>query len=346
MKTYARDFFRIPSPRGHRTPALRVAAGIGIPLIILILMGRTDLTIFAVFGALTGVFGRVEPHWLRLKHQTFAGILMSLSIVGGVISGGFGINGWALVGRSAPSSPVFLSIVADVLRLRPSGPLFYIFAFMATASVPFDGQLWEAALTGVASVGVALVLGFMGRLWARRTEPDRQLAEAPLPAWSRIYAQAGRYVVALGLAGSIGVMSGLGHHYWAMVAAAAPISAVGASGGLIRAVYRIIGTYAGVLLTAALLTIQWPPLGLAFLIAALQFAGEVFVISHYSIALVFMTPVALMMTEFVAPGPTGTLVADRALETTIGAVIAFFVILLTTRKQRAQERSLRQTQTN
>ncbi|MDN5551479.1 MAG: FUSC family protein [Brevibacterium sp.] len=87
-------------------------------------------------------------------------------------------------------------------------------------------------------------------------------------------------------------------------------------------------------------------MGLAFLIAALQFAGEVFVISHYSIALVFMTPVALMMTEFVAPGPTGTLVADRALETTIGAVIAFFVILLTTRKQRAQERSLRQTQTN
>nr|WP_275901978.1 FUSC family protein [Brevibacterium zhoupengii] len=186
----------------------------------------------------------------------------------------------------------------------------------------------------------------MGRLWARRTEPDRQLTEAPLPAWSRIYAQAGRYVVALGLAGSIGVMSGLGHHYWAMVAAAAPISAVGASGGLVRAVYRIIGTYAGVLLTAALLTIQWPPLGLAFLIAALQFAGEVFVISHYSIALVFMTPVALMMTEFVAPGPTGTLVADRALETTIGAVIAFFVILLTTRKQRAQERSLRNTATN
>ncbi|CAM5302079.1 hypothetical protein SCANM63S_07344 [Streptomyces canarius] len=30
----------------------------------------------------------------------------------------------------------------------------------------------------------------------------------------------------------------------------------------------------------------------------------------------------------------------------MGAVIAFLVILLTTRKQRAQERSLRQTQTN
>lgn len=339
MKTFAREFFRVPSPRGHRTPALRVAAGIGIPLIVLVLMGRTDLTIFAVFGALTGVFGRVEPHWLRLKHQSLAGLLMSLSIVGGVLCGGFGVSAWALVGIGTLIAGA-LSIVSDLLRLRPSGPLFYIFAFMATASVPFEGQLWEAAATGVASVGVALILGFMGRLWARRTEPDRQLAETPLPPWSRIYSQAGRYFVALGLAGSIAIMSGLGHHYWAMVAAAAPISAAGASGGLIRAAYRIIGTYAGVLLTAALLTVQWPPLGLAILIAALQFVGEVFVISHYSIALVFMTPVALMMTEFVAPGPAGSIVADRALETTIGAVIAFFVILLTTRRQRAREREL------
>lgn len=265
---------------------------------------------------------------------------MSLSIVCGVICGGLGVSGWPLVGIGTLIVGV-LSIVADVLRLRPSGPLFYIFAFMATASVPFDGQLWEAALTGVSSVAVALFLGFIGRLWARRTEPDRQLSEAPLPAWPRIFAQAGRYVVALGLAGSVGVMSGLGHNYWAMVAAAAPISAVGASGGLIRAVHRIIGTYAGVLLTAVLLTIQWPPLGLAFLLAALQFAGEVFVISHYSIALVFMTPMALMMTEFVAPGPSGILIADRALETTIGAGIAFFVILASTRRQRTRVREPR-----
>ncbi|WP_193095541.1 hypothetical protein [Brevibacterium sp. FME17] len=53
-----------------------------------------------------------------------------------------------------------------------------------------------------------------------------------------------------------------------------------------------------------------PPHGLAILIAALQFAGEVVVI------------------------------ADRALETTIGAVIAFLVILLTTRRQRAREREM------
>lgn len=343
MKTYARDFFRIPSPRGHRTPALRVAAGVGIPLIALVLIGRVDLTIFAVFGALTGVFGRVEPHWLRLKHQSLAGLLMSLSIVGGVISGGAGITGWPLVGIGTIIAGV-LSLGGDILRLRPAGPLFFIFAFMATAAVPFDGQLWEAAVAGVGSVGVALGLGFMGRLWARRTEPDRQLGEPPLPPWSRIYAQAARYVVAVGLAGAIAIASGLGHDYWAMVAACAPIAVADASGGMVRSVHRVIGTYGGVLLTAALLLVDWPPLGLAILLASLQFIGEVFVISHYSLALVFITPMALMMTEFVAPGPTGVLIADRALETTIGAAVAFLVILLSTRRQRAQARGLGSSQ--
>lgn len=333
MKICAREFFRIPSPRGHRTPALRVAAGIGIPLIVLVLLGRVDLTIFAVFGALAGVFGRVEPHWLRLKHQSLAGLFLSLSIVGGVISGSVGITGWPLVGIGTIIAGV-LSIASDVLHLRPSGPLFFIFAFMATARVPFDGQVWEAAAVGVTSVGVALTLGFIGRLWARRTEPDRQLSEAPRPPWSRIYAQAGRYVVAVGLSGSIAIASGLGHHYWAMVAACAPIAVAEASGGMVRAVHRVIGTYGGVLLTAALLMVQWPPLGLAILLACLQFVGEVFVISHYSLALVFITPMALMMTEFVAPGPTGNLIADRALETTIGAAVAFVVIFLSTRKRR------------
>lgn len=340
MKTYARDFLTLPPARGHRIPALRVAAGIAIPLVVLVLMGRPDLTIYAVFGALTGVFGRVEPHWLRLKHQSFAGLIMCASIVGGIAVGGAGISAWGLVGATTLLAGV-LSLLADYLRLRPAGPFFYLFAFTASAAVPFGGHLWEAAATGAASVAVALVLGFAGRLIARRTEPDRQLGERPHAPWPRMLMHAGRYLVAIGVAGSISVSLGWGHQYWAMVAAAAPIAAADATGGLVRAVHRIIGTYGGVLLTALLLTVQWDMLSLAVLLAGLQFVGEVFVVRHYSIALVFMTPVALMMTGFIAPGPAGALVGDRALETTVGAAVAFAVIWVTTRRQRTLERNRR-----
>jgi hypothetical protein len=333
VKQHAREFFRVPPARGHRIPALRVAAGIVIPLVALVQMGRTDLTIYAVFGALTGVYGRVEPHWLRLKHQTFAGIIMCFSVIGGVMVASAGATAWGLVALSTVIAGL-LSLVADWLRLRPAGPFFYLFAFTGSASIPFRGRLWEAAATAAGSVAVVLLLGFAGRLRARRTDPQRGLREAPHPRWPQMLLHAGRYVAAIGLAGSVATLAGLGHNYWAMVAAAAPIAAADATGGLVRAVHRTVGTYGGVLLTACLLTVAWSPLQLAVLLAALQFVGEVFVIRHYSIALVFMTPVALMMTEFVATKPASVLVTDRAVETTIGAAIAFVVILLTTRRAR------------
>ncbi|WP_369045952.1 FUSC family protein [Sinomonas sp. P10A9] len=334
MKQHAREFFHLPPARGHRIPALRVAAGIVIPLIALVLLGRADLTIYAVFGALTGVYGRMEPHWLRLKHQTYAGILMCASVAGGVALAAAHASAWALTGLATILAGV-LSVVSDRLSLRPSGPFFYLFAFTASASVPFDGQLWEAATTAAASVAVALLIGFAGRLRAHRHHPDRGLLEDPHAPWPRMLRHAGRYVAAMGLAGSLATALGLGHSYWAMIAAAAPIAAADATRGLVRAVHRVVGTYGGVALTAGLLTLHWAALPLAVLLAGLQFIGEVFVVRHYSIALVFMTPVALMMTGFVAASPSQGLVADRAVETTIGAAIAFAVILLTTSRRRS-----------
>ncbi|MCX6500150.1 MAG: FUSC family protein [Arthrobacter sp.] len=335
MKQHTLEFFHVPPARGHRIPALRVAVGIAIPLVTLVLMGRTDLTSYALLGALTGVYGRTERHWLRLKHQSFAGIIMCASIIGGVTVGATGAVPWVLVALGAGLAGV-LSLAADFLRLRPAGPFFFLFAFTASAAIPFHGQRWEAAAAAAGSVAVVLLLGFAGRLRARRFDPSRGLQEPAHRPWPRMFVHAGRYVAAVALAGSLASLADLGHSYWAMVAAAAPIAAADATGGLIRAVHRTVGTYGGVLLTAGLLTIDWSPLQLAVLLAILQFVGEVFVIRHYSIALVWMTPVALMMTEFVAPKPAAVLVADRAVETTLGAGIAFLVILLTTRRQRRQ----------
>jgi hypothetical protein len=314
-------------------PALRVAIGIVIPLLTLVLMGRTDLTVYALLGALTGVYGRIEPHWLRLKHPSFAGIIMCASVIGGVAAAIAGLAGWSLIALSTVVAGA-LSLVADRLQLRPAGPFFFVFAFTASASIPFRGPLWQAAAAAAVSVAVVLLLGFSGRLRARRSDPQTSLREPAHPPWPKMRKHAGRYVLAIGLAGSIATLAGLGHSYWAMVAAAAPIAAADATRGLARAVHRTLGTYGGVLLTACLLTVNWSPTQLAILLTALQFAGEVFVIRHYSIALIWMTPVALMMTEFVAPKPAGVLVFDRAVETTLGAGVAFIVILLTTRRQR------------
>lgn len=47
--------------------AARVAVGVAVPSLALLAAGRPELMIYAVFGALTGMYGRNEPHQLRLS---------------------------------------------------------------------------------------------------------------------------------------------------------------------------------------------------------------------------------------------------------------------------------------
>ena len=327
-----RTFLSVPAGRGHRIPAVRVAAGLLIPLVVLILLGRTDLTMCAIFGSLTGVFGRSEPHWRRLRHQTQSGALMTLTVVAGVTMSLAGRSGWEVVAAATLIAGI-ISVAADYLRVRPAGPFTYIFAFTATAAAPFSGSPGEASLTAGGSALTAILLGIAGRAHARRHTPVLPLTPRAAPDWKEIFKHSGRYVAAVAAAGSLAALVGTGHSYWAMLAACAPIAAADAARAPLRAVHFIVGTYAGVLLSALLLQPDWTPVQLAVLLTLLQFAGEVYVIRHYALAMVFLTPVALLMTGFVSSQPVWDLAVDRAVETTIGAAVAVVVVLLTTRRR-------------
>ena len=339
MKQHVREFLSIPSGRGHRFPALRVAAGLFLPLLVLILLDRPDLGMCAVFGALTGVFGRSEPHWQRLRHQSASGALMVLTVLSGVSLSRADEGPWAVVAIGTLIAGC-ISVAADYLRVRPAGPFTYIFAFTATSAAPFAGSLPEAALAAGGSALLAVLLGVAGRLHARRHTPFRRPVRQP-PQWGRILLHSGRYAVAVAAAGSLSVSLGLGHGYWAMLAACAPLAAADAASGPKRAAHFILGTYAGVLLSALLLQVPWNAVQLAVLLALLQFAGEMYVIRHYGAAMVFLTPVALLMTGFADHDHAWSLAADRALDTTIGALVAVAVIACTTRRRSGRATSAR-----
>lgn len=329
MKNFLREFFVLPSGRGHRFPAVRVAAGMLIPLLVLIILGRTDLTMCAIFGSLTGVFGRTEPHWRRLRHQSLSGALMFLTVVAGVSMSLAGRSDWEMVAAATVVAGI-ISVTADSLRIRPAGPFTYIFAFTATAAAPFSGSPAEAALAVGGSVVTAVLLGVAGRMHARRHSPGIVRQPVPPPQPARILVHSGRYVVAVAAAGSVAVLLGPGHSYWAMLAACAPIAAADVAHAPARAGHFILGTYAGVLVSALLLQPDFSAVQLALLLALLQFGGEMYVIRHYGLAMVFLTPVALLMTGFVSTQPIWELTVDRAVETTIGALVAVVVILLST----------------
>lgn len=150
-----------------------------------------------------------------------------------------------------------------------------------------------------------------------------------LPGGAQRVAHAARFGVAAALAGGLSTALGIGHPYWAMIAAVVPLVAVRLSHSAVRATHRIAGTFLGLILAAVLLSAQPSGLAAIALVVALQIAAELFVTRNYGFALLFVTPLALVMIDLAHPTDTATLVVDRLVETALGTVVALVVAAAT-----------------
>lgn len=146
---------------------------------------------------------------------------------------------------------------------------------------------------------------------------------------------AGRVGVAVALSGLAALAVSDDHSYWAMAVAVLVLyQGFDWSRTVQRGAERLVGTLLGLGLAAAILS--WQPQGwwLVIVIAALQFAIEMFVVRNYTIAVIFITPLALT----IASG--GHQVADlrhflltRGLDTVIGCAVALLVYWVALRRR-------------
>lgn len=323
-----REWFRMAPAHNDHHPAVRTAIGVGVPLLVLVLAGRVDLAIFASFGAFTGIYGRNEPHRQRLGHQAKAGLLLLLVILAGTLCSHAGIGAWGIVIGTTIVAGVG-TLATGFGRLRPAGSLFHIFAFGAIASVPGHTPIWQAMLTAAATVAFSLAVGQFARVFPSRRTPWVKPAHVSSTPTDRkvIWLEAAQFAVAAGVAGSLATLLGIGHNYWAMVAAVVLLAGPTVTHRLGRGVNRLIGTTIGLGLTLLILLLGLPPWMIVLVIALLQLLAENFIARQYAIAQIFVTPLALMSTELVHPSAPGALIQDRALETLIGAAVGAVVVL-------------------
>lgn len=104
---------------------------------------------------------------------------------------------------------------------------------------------------------------------------------------------------------------------------------------LLRAVQRLVGTLLGVIIAWGLLSLQLPPVVAILVAVGLHACTELFVGRNYGLALLFITPLALSMTQLAHPLPIGELIRDRALETVLGVAVAVVITVLT--RERRQD---------
>jgi uncharacterized membrane protein YccC len=139
---------------------------------------------------------------------------------------------------------------------------------------------------------------------------------------------AARYAVAVGVAGGVALLLGLGHANWAIAGAAVTLAAADPRGRLWRGIHRLLGTLAGLVLTALVLAPDLGPRTLALLVILLLVPTEMFMTVSYAVALSFFTPMIMLMTELAAPIGVGELLSTRAAGTLVGVLTGFAVTYL------------------
>lgn len=339
-----RQLIAIGPHRGEHTVAIRAALSVAVPLLVLWGFDRIDWSLYATFGAFTALYGRTSPLRPRLRMQAVAGTTLVVSVLLGVLIGISDYRSWLLI----PVASVWATVVALIAHRRhwhPPGPLFPVFALGACASVPstwIDLPIALAVVAGSAlfAIGLTALVSLLGRqprissmikAGPRPTQarPKPAGSQQPLIEW-RLRHYPIRYAISVAAAGLIATAIGfIGHPYWAMVAAVVPMAAPDQGARLLRAAQRLIGTLIGVVIAGAILALDLLALVVILIAALLQAGAELTVGRNYGLALLFITPLALSMTQLAHPLPIGELVRDRAVETFIGVTVAVIITLLT-----------------
>lgn len=329
------EFFRIPPGQHDHIPAFRIALGVAIPLLVLLTIDRLDLAVYAAFGAFTGIYARFESPRSRTRRQSIAATVLVVCVSIGSLLSSLHATIWVLIVTTSLVSGIGAA-TALRFRLKPGGSIFFIFATGAVGSIPHGAPVPVAMGVAAASALVCIGLGALAHFAGEQMPPEKTtyVRVGLSPVGKReLMAHSARFTAAPLLAGIIGtlligVLPLLSHSYWAMVASVAPITPPHRSARLKRGLHRVVGTLGGVVVTAFLLSFPIEAWQLVVWVILLQFLAEVFVLRNYSVALFFITPLALLMTQLGHPHPAAELLTSRTIETIIGVLFGLVVVLV------------------
>jgi uncharacterized membrane protein YccC len=160
--------------------------------------------------------------------------------------------------------------------------------------------------------------------------PARALLRQAVTPGSHALLVVTRVGVAALVAGVIGAGLGLAHAYWAIAAAVLVLyQGLDWTRTWHKGVQRTAGTCAGLALAAGLLAAHPTGLWLVAALMLLQFAIEMSVVRNYALAVVFITPTALLIASRGGAVPeVGQLMFARGADTVLGCAVALIVFRL------------------
>ncbi|MCF7551854.1 FUSC family protein [Pseudonocardia sp. WMMC193] len=323
--TLVRELVRVAPHAGAHRPALRCAVSVGVPMLVLLGLGRVDLLGAAAFGAFTAIYGRDLTVPARSAVQALTGTLLTASVGIGLVAAHLPGAPWlelaVLVALACAAT-----VIGGMVDWKPGGPLFFVFAAGAFAGAPAQSAGAAAAIlaTTAGTAAFSVLVGSAGAVFPTHVRARRPLVVRAARATREDLLDV---LLACALAAPVAVLVGVEHLYWVLIGAVVPLAAAHTTHRLARGVHRVAGTAVGLLVAWPLLAADLPPWAVVLAAVLLQTAAELLILRNYGLALVCVTPLALVVGAIMHPAPTGDLLADRILATVVGVAAALVVVV-------------------
>ncbi|MDR3213946.1 MAG: FUSC family protein [Azoarcus sp.] len=309
------------SDRPWQMPAA-AALAIGLPLLVGCGFGHMDYGLISSLGGMVFLNLPETPLHHRMVQLIACAFAMSASYALGALSHLF-----------PPAMMVVLTFVAILVtmlcrfyRVGPPGGLFFTMAAAVAAYSPCE-VLEIPRRVGLITLGclLAALIAFFYSLVILRRRPAAPIEPLPPATFDFVVFDSVVIGCFVGVALLLAQFLQLEKAYWVPVSCLVVMQGMSLRAIWEKQLHRILGTGIGLLTAWGLLMLPFNNWSLSFTMMAIAFIVETTVVRHYGFAMVFITPLTILLADAATldPNAVGTLVEARFFDTVLGCLTGF-----------------------
>lgn len=321
LRREAQHFFTMArSDRPWHMP-IAAAAATGFPLLTGAYFGHMDYGQASSLGGLIFLYLSNTPLASRMVTLMVCAFGMTACYTLGVISHFVPVLMMPVLAGMA----ILVLMISRFYGLGMPGGLFFIMAASIGAYSPL-GILEVPLHVGLVSMGslLACLIAFFYSLYDLRTRPPGPVPERPAPSFDFLVFDPVVIGLFVGVSLALAQLFQLHNAYWVPVSCLAVIQGVSLRAVWNRQIHRLVGTALGLALAWGLLMLPLDPWSLSLIMMGLTLIIETLVVRHYAFAVVFITPLTILLVEAAQLGRGGSpalLIEARLFDTVLGCLV-------------------------
>ena len=333
----------------HKRPwgfLITVALAVGLPVLVGVWLDEFAYGVLGSLGGLASIYMRQTPLSHRAKTMACVSFGFCISFAIALLAGYHPMLQVLVIGLVA----ITATFVTRYFAIPPPGSFFFILAACIATAMPFDLSLIPQR-TGLVLMGCLgasmLMLGYsVLQLIVLGNTKGVHPGDPTEPRIVAILLEAVTIGSFIALSYWLALAVGLERPYWAPVSCLAVMQGATFRAIWHRNVHRIVGTVIGMGLAWLIFTLQPSLWALAIMVLLLSFSIEVLVTRNYGLAVIFITPLTIVLAEFSsATQDINSVIVLRLVDVVLGSLVGYIGgwVMFQTRFFSRLERRLRRS---